>query len=149
MGVELEPWQTDGRHVLICLHGYKFGRPWGINIAKWHRSIEGRVRAATDRPIVVRPKLTREPGCGWRNNSGRLVRRDAQQHGGVTAALVGVPVFCEPTCAAAPVGCTDFSRIETPLRPDRELWAAELAWRQFSQFEMRSGMAWACIRDER
>jgi hypothetical protein len=148
MGVQLAPWRTDGRHVLICQHGYKFGRPWGINIAKWHRDIEARVRAATDRPIVVRPKLAvlttplekdlKDAWCLVTHSSTAAVK----------AVLAGVPVFCEPTCAAAMVGCTDFSQIENPLRPEREEWIAELACRQFSQHEMQSGMAWACVRGE-
>jgi hypothetical protein len=147
MGIKLVPWRKGGGHVLICLHGYKFGLPWGIDIAEWHGSIVRRVRAATDRQIIVRPKLMTRPipleaqlrkaWCVVTHSSTAAVH----------AVLAGVPAFCEPTCAAAPVGCTDFSRIEAPMRPDREPWLAELAWRQWSHVEMRSGKAWAHIRD--
>ena len=56
----------------------------------------------------------------------------------VEAVIAGVPVFCEPTCAAAPVGRTDLD-IENPVRPEREAWLAALAWRQFSRDEVSSG----------
>lgn len=148
MGIRLHPWRYDGKHVLICLHGYKFGRPWSIDIAEWHRTIEARVRAVTDRPIVVRPKLVVQPVPLKADLKDAWCIVTHSSTAAVTAALAGVPVFCEPTCAAAPVGSTDFSQIETPLRSGREAWVAELAWRQWSQAEMASGQAWAHIRNE-
>lgn len=154
MGVEIKPWRQGGRHVLIALHGPKFGRPWSIDIAAWHATIEARVRAVTDRPIVIREKPYSPEAMA------RAVPLDEQladawclvTHSstiGVLAALAGVPVFCEPTCAAATVGCTDLSRIETPVRPEREGWIAALAWRQWSRAEMTAGEAWAHVKDER
>ena len=131
MGVRLHPWRYDGRHVLVCLHGPKFGRPWSIAIAEWHETIEARVRAVTDRPIVMRAK----PYTPAAMRSTPLLQEqlaDAwcmvthSSTAAVTAAIMGVPVFCEPTCAAAAVGCTDLSQIESPRRPDREAWIAAL-----------------------
>lgn len=145
MGIKLDPWCKKGTHVLICLHGEKFGRPWGFSIAEWHETIVQRVRAVTDRPIVVREKLMKQPVplAHQLRNAWCVVTHSSTA--AVHAVLAGVPVFCEPTCAAAPVGCTDFSQIENPIRPDRTPWLAELAWRQWSHAEMRSGMAWAYL----
>jgi hypothetical protein len=142
MGIKLAPWQKYGRHVLICLHGRKFGRPWGIDIAAWQESIVKRVQAVTDRPIIVRPKLMKNPTplAKQMRNAWCMVTHSSTA--AVEAVLAGVPVFCEPTCAAAPVGCTDFTQIENPVRPEREPWLAELAWRQWSHSEMRSGHLW-------
>lgn len=152
MGVQLKPWRHGGRHVLLALHGMKFGRPWGIDIAAWHATIEARIRAVTDRPIIVRCKpISPAAKAAAPSIESQLV--DAWclvTHSStiaVQAALAGVPVFCEPTCAAAPVGCVDFARIEAPVRPEREAWIAALAWRQWSADEMRSGRAWAHVRN--
>lgn len=152
LGIEIKPWRWDGRHILICLHAMKFGRPWGIDIADWQERIVWRVRAATDRPIIVRRKPVTEQAK--RANPLALQLEDAwcvvthSSTAAVTAALQGIPVFCEPTCAAAPVGCTDFTLIDRPRRPDRERWIAALAWRQWSAEEMQSGEAWARLQSE-
>lgn len=148
MNVAVQPWQRDGRHVLICLHGFKFGRPWSIDIAKWHAAIVNRIRKATDRPVVVRPKLMNNPVPLAAQLKGAWCVVTHSSTAAVEAVLAGIPAFCEPTCAAAPVGCTDFSRIDTPVYPDREPWLAELAWRQWTRSEMASGKAWACLRGE-
>lgn len=151
LGIALKPWRRDGRHVLVCLQGEKFGRPWGIDIAAWHATIEARVRAATDRLIILREKpysrATRRAMPSFEEHLADawcLVTHSSTA--AVAAAIGGVPVFCEPTCAAAVVGSGDLARIETPLRPDREAWLAALAWRQWAADEMRSGEAWAYLR---
>lgn len=153
MGVEIKPWRRDGRYVLICLHSEKFGRPWGIDPVSWNETIEGRVRARTNRPIIVRRKPVNpaqmraaEPLDEQLENAWCVVCHSSTI--GVRAALAGVPVFCEPTCAAAAVGRTDLS-IDDPVYPDREQWIADLAWRQWSRAEIASGEAWAHIKDRR
>lgn len=147
-GVQLKPWRHDGKHVLVCMHGYKFGRPWSIDIAEWHDNIENRIRVVTDRPIVMRQKLVDQPVPLENDLKNAWCVVTHSSTAGVAAALAGVPVFCEETCAAAPVGLTDFSKIEIPVRPDREPWVAELAWRQWSNLEMRRGKAWAHVSAE-
>jgi hypothetical protein len=150
MGVRIQPWSYDGSYVLVCLHGMKFGRPWGIDIETWNETIEERIRTVTDRPIVVRPKPFSPKA---RREAPPIEEQFADAWCVVThsstiavqAVLAGVPVFCEPTCAAAPVGRTDLE-IESPSRPDREEWVAALAWRQWSRSEMQSGEAWAYVR---
>lgn len=153
MGVEIKPWRQDGRHVLICLHSEKFGRPWGIDPVLWNQTIEGRVRGMTDRPIIVRRKPVNPaqisaaaPLDEQMKNAWCVVCHSSTI--GVRAALAGVPVFCEPTCAAAPVGRTDLS-VDYPVYPDREQWIADLAWRQWSKAEMASGEVWAYLSHER
>lgn len=153
MGVQLNPWRYGGSYVLVCLHGVKFGRPWGIDIVEWNATIEDRIRAHTDRPIIVRPK----PTCPKEMRDAPPIEDQLADawcivtHSStiaVQAVLAGVPVFCEPTCAAAPVGRTDLE-IESPVRPDREEWIAALAWRQWLRSEMLSGEAWEHVRGER
>jgi hypothetical protein len=127
-------------------------RPWSIDIVEWNATIEDRIKAVTDRPIVIRKKPT--------NPAAMLAAPPLDQqlaeawclvtHSStiaVQAALAGVPVFVEPTNAAAPVGRTNLD-IVNPVRPEREGWIAALAWRQWSSAEMHRGEAWAHIREE-
>ena len=102
----------------------------------------------TDRPIVFRPKFAVMPKPLSADLKDAWCVVTHSSTAAVTAALQGVPVFCEPTCAAASVGCTDLSQIETPRRPDREEWLAELAWRQWSEAEMKGGLAWDHVKRE-
>ena len=57
----------------------------------------------------------------------------------VEAVIAGVPVFVANSSACEPVGMTDFSRIESPIYPNREPWLAHLAYSQFSYEEIESG----------
>jgi hypothetical protein len=59
----------------------------------------------------------------------------------VEAVLAGVPVFTTNLSAAAPVGLTDLTQIEQPIRPDREPWCHHLAYGQFTHEELRNGTA--------
>ena len=49
----------------------------------------------------------------------------------VEAAISGIPVFVSSTSACEPIGLTDFSKIESPIYPDREAWLAHLSYSQF------------------
>ena len=144
MGVRLQPWRKDGSHVLLCLPGPGAGRDFGIDPVAWTESIHRRLVRATKRPIRKRPKIMREcrPLEADLEDAWCLVTHSSTA--AVTAAIAGVPVFVEPTCAAAPVGRTDLD-IESPVYPEREPWLAALAWRQFSRQEVSSGMAWAHV----
>ena len=64
----------------------------------------------------------------------------------IEAAVMGTPVFVSPSSAAAPVGLTDLSRIEAPVRPERWAWLAHLAYSQFSYQEMQSGAVWDLLK---
>lgn len=55
------------------------------------------------------------------------------------AALNGVPIFVGPDSYAAPVGNLDLSKIEDPFMPDREQWANDLAYTEWTVEEIASG----------
>ena len=138
-GVRLHPWHREGRNVVIMLPGDHFGDPWNMDMHGWSSRIEARVREHTDRPVIVRAKGEmrsleedfKDAWCIVTHSSGVAV----------TAACAGIPVFCEPTCAAAYVGRTDL-HIESPVyHEDRERWVESLAFQQFSLPEYRSGFA--------
>jgi hypothetical protein len=57
----LRPWRKGRRHVVLALPGPTFGRAVGLDVPSWIATIEARLRAATDRPILVRPKYSTAP----------------------------------------------------------------------------------------
>jgi hypothetical protein len=60
----------------------------------------------------------------------------------VEAARLGIPVFVEPTSAAAPVGNLRLDNLESPAMPDnRRQWFSSLLMQQFSLAEMQAGVA--------
>ena len=60
MGVRLQPWRTNGTHVLICSPGPMAGSDFCVDMLGWNKAIRRRVEAETDRPVRVREKKARE-----------------------------------------------------------------------------------------
>lgn len=148
LGIKVRPWRKAGGHILVAAPSK--------TLTAFHRVPEGwvertvaRLRQHTDRPIRVRPK---PPPRGY--NGPGLVEDLKGAHALVTfasnaaveAAVLGIPVFVDPVSAAAPIGLTDLSRIETPTTPDRDPWLAALANSQFSADEMRNGAVWRMLQ---
>lgn len=148
LGATLQPWRKGGRHVLVCPPTDYFLRAHGC--PNWLRNTLSTLKHHTDRPIRVRDK----PRLG---EPSRTLEEDLENcHALVThssnvaveAAVLGVPVFVEPTCAAVGVGRTELEQIEDPWRPDhRELWLANLAHGQFSFEEVLSGSVLPVLAD--
>jgi len=149
--VKIQPWRTGGRHVLVCLpYNQEFAKGFGVDYSQWLTGLQRLLPTITDRPIKWREKprdVTKiQPLAVALQDAWCLVTHSS--NAAVEAALMGVPVFCEPTCGAAMVGCADFTKIEDPVRPDnREEWIASLMWQQFSLAEFRSGLAWKTLAD--
>ena len=59
----------------------------------------------------------------------------------------GVPVFCDPMCAASPIAETDFSKIETPNYGDRIALFSSLAYNNWNLKEMADGTAWRMLNE--
>ncbi len=65
----------------------------------------------------------------------------------VASLANGVPVFCDPMCAAAPISETDFSKIETPKYGDRIALFSSLAYNNWTLQEMANGTAWRMLNE--
>lgn len=139
VGVDLAPWRTNGRHVLLCMPGPHYGAPWGISSAAWCADIRARIAAATDRPVVVRDKGCHRPLAEDLRRAWCVVTFASSC--AVEAIVAGVPVFCAPGCAAEPVARTDLE-LERPVMPDRDEWLASIAGQQFLVPEITRGDAW-------
>lgn len=146
LGVKLSPWRPNGSHILVCAPS-----PAYIDyhrLGDWTQNIVSRLKAHTDRPVIVRTK----------KDSYAVPLIDALKdcHAVVThasiaaveAVIAGVPVFVDECSAAAPVGMTDITMVESPVRSDREEWAWSLAYGQWRRTEILSGEAWRHLEAE-
>ena len=147
LGVKLLDWRKGGNSILVCPPTEYFEKAHGCET--WLDDTLKLLRMHTDRPVEVRrkPKAgeTVEPLDAALAKSHALVTHSSNV--AVEAVIQGTPVFVSPTSAAAPVGCTDLSRIESPVYPDRNAWLAHLSYSQFTMDEIRSGEAWRMLRD--
>lgn len=126
----------------------------GNDEQRWVDDTIAELEKHTDRKIVVRRKW--KPSAGVKD---RLRNMDVLLASawavvtsgstiGVEAVCRGVPVFTTQPCAASPVGCSDLSRIEDPMMPERDAWARNLAARQFTVGQLTSGEAWRVCADD-
>lgn len=145
--VQLKPWREDGKHVLLAMPGPHFGAAIGVDVPGWCRGI---VRDVHDRCR----KIGREFRVRVRDEVTRPLRDDLEgawcvvthsSNVAVDAVVAGVPVFVQPTSAAAPVGRLDLE-LDRPVRPGRNRWLSSLASQHFTLNEMRSGEAWKWMR---
>jgi hypothetical protein len=145
LGVELKPWRMSGREIIVCPPTGYFAE--AHQCADWLDATLEALRKATDRPITIREKP--QPGKAAVPLRTALASAHAlvthSSNVAIEAACLGTPVFVNQASAAAPVGETDLSKIETPLYPDREPWLQHLAYNQFSIDEIARGDAWRLL----
>lgn len=129
-GVTIEPWRRRGEKVVV-IPPTDFQRRLGCY--HWTDKTVERLASITDRPVVVKKE------------KGRLMEflEDAWavvtwgSVAGVEAALMGVPVFAEPTCPAYPVSAGPLEQIETPEYSERRHeWACSLAYASWNINEL-------------
>lgn len=130
-----------------------------INFLSWASSKAAALRRA-GYDVVFRghPKAPRMfvPGCSPSLNED--IKKDLElasiavtynSNSGVDAVLAGVPTFAEDKGSMVwSVSNHDENDMRfIPTRPAREVWAAELAWKQFLPKELESGLAWSVVRE--
>ena len=167
-GVTLQPWRTNGNHILILAQ-----RPKGFNMFtdqdEWLAKTIATIRQYSQRPIMVRM----HPGDGTRfKQIEKLQKRygtsiSISEHENIRDALVncwcsvgyastpnvvsaieGVPVYVEePNKSWAKDVCfNDLSLIENPPMPDRKDWVHKIAAIHWSNDEVKSGQLWSAIK---
>jgi hypothetical protein len=145
--VELQPWRKSGREIIVCPPTEYFMQVH--DCADWLDTTLAQLERLTDRPVVVRQKP--QPGEETMplpqalQNAHALVTHSSNI--AIEAACLGTPIFVAATSAAAPVGLTDLTLIDSPIYPDRERWLAHLAYNQFSIEEIGDGRAWRVLVD--
>jgi hypothetical protein len=143
--VEIAPWRKSGRNIIVCPPTDYFMHAHGC--LDWLETTMAALQSVTDRPITIRQKP--RPGEEMVPLPQALETAHAlvthSSNVAIEAACLGTPVFVAPASAAAPIGRTDLSAIETPVYPDRDQWLAHLAYNQFSFDEIREGRAWRML----
>ena len=131
------PWHW-GKHILVADTGFDY---WDVFADRnWVSRTVTELRKYTTREIIVRDKESRVPLDDQLREAHALVT-----HGSIAAVeavMMGCPVFVDPMSAAALVGETDFSKIESPLYPDRTQWVHALAYQQWNEKELVDGTLW-------
>ncbi len=142
LGVDLQPWRQDGRHILVCPNR-PFGAPGRVMEEDWARDVKRRLAALTKREIRVRP----HPG-----NSAPEIPLAEDLAGawavviwgssaGVHALLAGIPVICEAPYWICKSATGRLPEIEQPPMGDRLSAMRRLARGQYFIAEIASGEA--------
>lgn len=140
---DIKPWQKNGRHVVIAAPTATYSKLHGCE--SWIAETITALAKVTDRQLVIRDKeqFRRRPLQKDLDGAHALVTHGSNAAN--EAVILGCPVFVHPSCAAALVGMTDLSKIETPVYPDRQPWANSLGYSQFDERELVDGTLWRLI----
>ena len=144
-----------GTNILLAPPSQKLLNLYDINLEEWLQNTQDEIKKYTDRPIVTRLKATRAARLSD-NTMEMALAQDV--HCLVTfssiaageALLLGKPAITLGPNAAAALCSQSLSEIETPKTPtldEVEVWAAHIAYCQFTEVEMRNGTAWQILND--
>lgn len=160
LGITIEPWRSEGRHVLVIGMSGKGALAEGFAPEQWERRTIAKLRAITKRPIVYRPKPN-WPGA--KPIPGAVFQKDVpladalkdchavvsyHSNVAVEAIVAGVPALTTHGIASF-MGTRNLEQVDNPYMPDcRAQWAADLAYTQWTIAEMESGAFWAHMKTE-
>ena len=143
-----------GQNILLAPPSQKLLMMYDINLETWLNNTIEEIKKYTDRPIVIRKKQSR----AVRMTEDTIEMALAQDvHCLVTfssiaageALLLGKPAITLGPNAAAPLCSQSLSEIEclnVPTVDEVRAWAANLAYNQFTEAEMRDGTAWRILQ---
>jgi hypothetical protein len=147
MGLQLKPWRTAGRHILVC--GQRgIGSQEMASPHQWHQKAAAKLQTLTRRPIVIRT----HPGN--RPNSTKPLTADLRDawavviwasSAGVQALVEGIPVFYAAPhwiCQTAALPFAALGKyLEQPLCDDamRQAALTRMAHGQWTYQEIATG----------
>ena len=143
-----------GTNILLAPPSQKLLMMYDIDLETWLNNTIEEIKKYTDRPIVIRKKQSR----AVRMTEDTMEMALAQDvHCLVTfssiaageALLLGKPAITLGPNAAAPLCSQSLSEIEclnVPTVDEVRAWAANLAYNQFTEAEMRNGTAWRILQ---
>ena len=153
-GVQVKKFRP-GTNILLAPPSQKLLNLYDIVLEDWLEQTQAEIKKYTDRPIVVRTKQGRSTRV---KDDTMEMALDRDVHCLVTfssiaateAVLLGKPAIVLGPNAASPVCSRSLAEIETPFIPskdERDAWACNLAYCQFTEVEMRNGTAWRILND--
>ena len=145
LGIDVKPWRTAGRHIVVCPQSASFMRDIVGYRGNWTEDTLAALKTRTDREILVRP-WSRDKAAAGATLAADLVDAHAlvtwSSAAAVTAVLAGVPVVVMSNdCAARPMSGS-LDAIEALPTPDRRNWLGVLADAEWTVAEIRDGTAW-------
>lgn len=159
----LRPWRKGGEYALLVGQVRNDAAVGDLDIQRWYVKAAARMRERfpalpvlfRPHPVEIRRGLSPAvPGVPTLHGSlADALERAAvvvtyNSGTGIDAALAGVPVIaCDEGSMAWDVAAHGLDA--DLVRPDRDAWCAQLAWRQWSLDEVRDGTAWEHLRDAR
>tara|TARA_Y100001937_G_scaffold126222_1_gene194973 strand:+ start:632 stop:1438 length:807 start_codon:yes stop_codon:yes gene_type:complete len=150
-GKTIEQWKNTGEHILVCPSSPTMNR-W-YDHTDWVQDTVAKLQQHTDRKIVVREKPRAKGTSGPRAvELGGLKTFEEEAKGAwavvtsvsmcaIDAVCMGIPIFTSNDSAVRKLGLQDLSKIEEPVRPQREPILYSLAYNQFTPQEIASGYA--------
>jgi hypothetical protein len=170
VGVKLTKRMKQGENILLCGMSEKCAVFEGFKFEEWEREAIRRIKQATDRPIVYRPKPKRikfgtqsPPIDGVKYSNPASVLRIEQElanawavvshhsNAGLDALCAGVPAF-QDDGVALKCGYSDLSKIESPYLPtfeERRQLLNDVCYTQWNlATEFANGVAWKHFKDE-
>lgn len=150
LGIKLEPWRTDGGHILVCPQSDHFMRVVAGYPDWLPRTLEQLARL-TKRTIRVRnwnrdkKKLAQELPDALR---GAWALVTYSSGAAISAIIAGVPAISTAECIARRMCGTLSETLEDPHMPERQKWANVVADNQWTLEEMRSGETWRVLQEQ-
>ena len=160
LNLNLQAWQRPGSDIVVALQRTDSEQWQGLpDISCWIRDTVDALRVHTDRPIRIRPhprqRVQIPAGCTVeipRPIPGTYDDFDFD-HGlrtawcvvnwnsgpGCQSVIQGVPAFVGASSLAAPVAGLDWSRIEQPVRPERQDWFDRVCHTEWTVEEIAQG----------
>ena len=145
-----------GSKILLCPPSAKVMVYFNLDLAEWMKETIETIKKYTDREIVVRLKKPRSERV---HNDTMAMALSQDIHCMVTfnsiaateSLLLGKPAFTLGPNAAQSLCLSDLSQIEKPYIPTLDevhKWACHLAYCQFTEAEMRNGVAWRIVSEK-
>ncbi len=168
LGIPTKDWRTTGSHIVVCGQN-PLSEEWRLgSMEDYLQQTICELRRHTDRPIVIRPhpRAPIKPIMVPKGVTVSLPKPTGEQDNfdfnksiesawavvshnsnpGIQAALSGVPVFCDDSSLAAPVGNLKLADIENPQMPNRADWVNRLAFTEFTVDEIAEGLPWSLLK---
>ena len=140
IGVSLRPWRTDGEYILVCEQ-----HP-GDAVAPQDRDWWAPMAAMAlrhDIPVKVRPHPLCAPDMKPLSESLENAKLCLTWSStcGIQSVIAGVPTIALDLGSMAR-DVSEHHMTLAPVCPDRQQWANDLAYRQWTHRELESGDAW-------
>lgn len=171
LGLNLQPWNQNGEAIIVCGQN-TLSNVWpsGLSTKQFFHQTVASIRKVTDRPIILRPhpraadKAEDDYGKGVTyqipKRSGGYDDFDFEQalskaygvisynsNPGLQSVLNGVPVWTHESSLAFSMASGNLNDIGERRFLDREKWAWNLAWKEFTVEEIKDGLPWKRLRD--